>query len=139
MERGFSITDHPADLAIDATGADLREAFAEAARGLTAVVADAAHASVREERTLALAGADLQHLLVQWLSEILYWFDAQRFIGCSFLVDSLTPTALTARVGGEPFDPLRHPPRVDVKAVTYHQIAVRESPAGASVHVVLDI
>jgi SHS2 domain-containing protein len=42
-------------------------------------------------------------------------------------------------VRGEPLDLERHSTRTDVKAVTYHQLSVRETAEGVVVTVFLDI
>jgi SHS2 domain-containing protein len=40
---------------------------------------------------------------------------------------------------GEPLDPRRHALRAEVKAVTYHALAVRRTPAGYTARVILDV
>lgn len=139
MTRGFTILDHPSDLGIRASGGTLSEAFEEAAKGMMSVVVDPETVEAREERSLSLEAGDPSHLLVKWLAEILYLYDGRQFVCRVFEIGSMTGASLKATVRGEDLDPQRHRTRIDVKAVTYHQIAVREESGGAVVTVFLDI
>jgi SHS2 domain-containing protein len=139
MTHSFVILDHPADLGIEATGRSLSEAFENAAAGLMSVILDPETVAACETRTIALDGADREQLLVKWLSEILYLYDGERFAAVEFSVADLGDTSLKADIRGEPFVPGRHVSRMDVKAVTYHQLSVEGGPAGGRVRVFLDI
>ncbi|MCK5572103.1 MAG: archease [Bacteroidetes bacterium] len=130
MKHSFVILDHPADLGIEATGRSLSEAFENAAAGLMSVILDPETVAASESRTIALDGTDREHLLVKWLSEILYLYDGERFAATEFSVMDLGGTSLKATIRGEPFVPGRHISRMDVKAVTYHQLSVEEEPGG---------
>ena len=136
---GFRILEHPADLGIEASGPSLAEAFAQAASGLISIILDPTGVREAESRTVCLEAADLEQLLVRWLSEILYLYDAQRFVACAFVVEEISAHTFTAVVLGERFDPARHPTRLDVKAVTYHQVNVTQANEGVTVRVYLDI
>jgi len=139
MTHSFVILDHPADLGIEATGRSLSEAFENAAAGLMSVILDPGTVSASESRRIALDGTDREQLLVKWLNEILYLYDGERFAATQFSVTDLGNTSLKATIRGEPFVPGRHISRMDVKAVTYHQLWVEGGPAGGRVRVFLDI
>lgn len=137
--KGYKILDHPADLGIEAFGKDLKEAFEEAALALMSVILDPSTIEDRESRDIYLSATDYERLLVKWLTEVLYLYDGQGFAGGRFEVTDLQPKELKATILGEKFDVKKHNPRVDVKAVTYHQIAVTDDGGGAKVRVFLDI
>jgi len=139
MNQPFIILEHPADLGIEANGSSLSNAFENAAAGLMSIILDLESVAEKEERTVHLEGADLDQLLVKWLSEILYLYDGQGFVGRKFLVHGLSDTRLVALVRGEMFSPAKHTTRLDVKAVTYHQLLIEQRPGGARVRVYLDI
>ncbi len=139
MKPGYTIVDHPSDIGIRAHGATAEEAFEEAGHALISIIADPASVRRGESHPIELAGSDREHLLVLWLSEILYWYDGRGFIAGRCAVERIEGGVLRGRIEGEPFDAARHHPRLDVKAVTYHQIAVRESGDGVTLHVTLDI
>jgi len=136
---GFIILDHPADLGIEAYGRTLAESFEQAALGLISVILDPATVRQVEARKVELNGTDTEQLLVKWLAEILYLYDGQRFVSVNFSIASISPNHLCANVGGETFCEERHLTRLDVKAITYHQLSVRQDKEGSRVKVFLDI
>lgn len=139
MQKGFTILDHPADLGIEARGATLAEAFEQAAVGLMSVILELTSIENRTSRTIELSATDYEHLLVKWLTEVLYLYDGKDFVGKDFRISKLTPTHLKAMTYGENLDQNKHVMKLDVKAITYHQLSVRENKEDALVRVYLDI
>lgn len=138
MAQGFRILEHTADVGVAACGEDLREAFANAARGLTNVIADLEAVQEREERRVQVSAPDLEGLLVAWLGELIYLFDVEHLLFRRFQITELTDTSLTARCFGEQADPARHRVKMGVKAATYHQLQVVSGPP-SRIQVYLDI
>jgi SHS2 domain-containing protein len=87
---------------------------------------------------LHVAGSDLEYLLVDWLDGLLYLFESKRFLACEFET-IFDDTGLAATVRGETCDPARHQLAHEVKAVTYHGLAVEQSPDGWRAEVIVDI
>jgi SHS2 domain-containing protein len=135
----FVILEHPADLGIEAFGRSIAEAFQNAALGLMSIILDTSTVAETEERAISLRGTDYDQLLVKWLSEILYLYDGQGFAGKRFAIRVLESQELEALVWGETYSPSKHPARLDVKAVTYHQLLIEQQSEGARVRVYLDI
>lgn len=138
----FELREHTADLALEIQGRDLGELFAEAMRGLTDCLTDVEEIEPVEERWVDLTAADLEQLLVEWLGEAVYLFDAEDLALCEATVEIVEESEgwrLAASVRGETFDPARHEVRVPVKGVTYHRLEVRRDEAGWVAGVVLDI
>jgi SHS2 domain-containing protein len=139
MKAGFRILEHPADVGIEATGASLKEAFEQAALGLLSMITDIDSVDTSEERYIQLKGSDIQNLLVKWLSEILYLYDGENFLVGEVEIESISPTRLEAIVRGESVNEARHPMKIDIKAITYHQLKVLEKNDGCVVRVFFDI
>jgi len=139
QQPGHTILEHPSDIGIEATGATLAEAFEQAASGMMEIILDTAFVQSVQSRTINLHADDYEQLLVKWLTEILYLYDGQQFVSGSFQITILKNTMLTATIRGEVFHPDRHRTRLDVKAVTYHQMTIEEHLPGARVRVFLDI
>lgn len=135
----FRILDHPADLGIEARGSTLAKAFENAASCLVSIILDPATVEKHEERSLHLTASDPEQLLVKWLEEILYLYDGAQFVVREAEVLQLSPGELKGVVRGERFSIGKHVTRLDVKAITYHQLSIRETPDGAVVTVFLDI
>ena len=133
-----------ADIAFEATGRDLPELLRDAGLAVTAtMVSDVASVEPREERRLEVAGKDPEQLLHRFLSEVVYYKDAELLLFSAFDVEVRHEPGgrFEARVvaRGEKLDATRHEQVVDVKAVTWHRFAVEGVPAGWRAFVVLDI
>ena len=122
--------EHTADLGLRVRAATLDELFADAARGLFAMIVTNLD-SVRpaEERTYDLAGAELDFLLFDWLTELLYTCESERLLLAEFHV-RVDDGGLHATCRGEPVDAARHQLEHEVKAVTYHGLKVQRTETG---------
>jgi len=121
--RPFELLEHPADIGFRAFGADLPELFANAAMALLAIAGDPAAAEPRHTYRLAVESGDRESLMVDWLNEVLYWWDGRRIAFREFEV-ALRDCAIEAVGRGEPREGEQHRARLIVKAVTYHQLKV---------------
>src|SRR5262249_49127369 len=118
---------------------DLDALFAEAAACLfSAIVEYPPGVRPEIEQTIELAGTDHVYLLFDWLRELLYRFDAGHMVYRDFMV-KVRPDGLTATVRGEMLDPARHELSHEVKAITYHELKVEQTPDGWLAEVIVDI
>ncbi len=135
----YEIFEHTADLGIRARGADLPELFADAARGLFSIlVANLDAVRPAKERRFQLFGDNLEELLHDWLTELLYTFSVRRMAFVRFNVD-VSPRGLSARARGEPINPDRHKIDAEVKAVTWHALKVEQDADGWIAEVIVDV
>lgn len=135
----FEILEHPADIGFRAHGASLEELFANCALALVSIASEVETVAPRSEFPLAAAGSDYESLLVNWLSEVLFWFDGRRIAFREFRITHLDPEKVEGIGRGEPRDPWRHTGRLMVKAVTYHQLKIAPAAGGWCAEVYLDI
>jgi len=135
----FRILEHTADIGFEAFGATRQDVFLNAARALMYLMVDLEAISPREGKPLSAEASDLPSLLVNWLSEILYLFDAEGWLFRDFEFDALTERSLTAMARGEKFDRRKHEVKLLVKAVTYHQLDLMETAEGWRAQVYVDI
>jgi SHS2 domain-containing protein len=135
----FEILEHPADIGFRAWGASPAELFQNAASAMIAIAVETDSIEPRGELPVELNAEGYESLMVDWLSEVLYLFDASRFAARRFLVDEISPKGLRARVLGEPRDPQQHPWKLIVKAVTYHELKVVEKNGRWKAEVYLDV
>lgn len=135
----FELLEHPADIGFRAFGATAAELFANAAAAMLSIAAVLDAVEPVEEYRIEAEGTDYESLLVNWLSEVLYWYDGKRIAMGAFRVSRIDPTSISASAFGEPRDPDRHPARLVVKAVTWHQLKVEQRDGGWVAEVYLDI
>jgi protein archease len=135
----FEILEHTADIGFRAQGATLAEVFETAAEALASIALELETVAERSEYPLHAMGSDCESLLVNWLSEVLYWMDGKQLALRRFRVDAITMTDVSGAALGEPRDSERHPARLIVKGVTYHQLRVVQKADGWCAEVYLDI
>lgn len=131
--------EHEADVGLIIRGRDGPELFAEAGLAFFELVCELD--AVKEHVSYPLAGeADgVEPLLVDWLNDLVYLFQARGVVCRRFEFPSWSQTAYEAEAFGEPVDPARHSPRDLVKAATYHGLSVRSQKNGLEARVILDV
>jgi len=151
--RPFKFLDHPADVGFVARGKTLEKVFEAAALALCDYGWDLARVRARQKLDITAHAATLEDLLFIWLSEILYEIDAAQWVFKEFEVKRVAqPGAGNGKnpdlrllweiqgvARGEKFSKKQHRPRTYIKAVTYHQLAVKQTPDGWSATVYLDV
>jgi len=138
-ERPYEELDHGGDIGLRVCGRSLRELFENAASGMIELMLDPAGVAPREAREIEAEGDDAESLLVAWLSEILYAFDAEGFAPARAEVTSLDASRARGRLWGEDFEGSRHEVRNVIKAVTWHNLEVQRSGDDHQVIIVFDV
>ncbi len=138
MEKDFEIVDHTADVGIIAYGADISQAFANAARALFSLITELDDVAEVLYRDIKLTAPDEESLLVEWLNELIYLFDVENIIFNRFDITQLNNRQLKARSYGEKVDSSKHKLKTGVKAATYHMLKV-DKGNGCKVQVLFDI
>ncbi len=130
---GYEFFSHTADLGIRVRAATLEDLFAEAGKGLfAAIVARLESIEPKDKRLVRLETARLDDLLYDWLSHLLYLFDAYRVVFSDFGVRICRSQgfALEGVAMGEPLNLQKHELRFEVKAITYHRLRVEQTGDG---------
>ena len=135
----FEVFEHTADVGIVAHGTGLPALFANAAQGMFSLMADLSGVEEREQRSIEVEARDREGLLVSWLTELLYYLDAEEMLFRRFEIDELSETKLRGRAFGERIDRDRHDLRLGVKAVTRHMLEIAPEDGGYRATVLLDI
>ncbi len=123
---GFELIDHTADVGVVATGRDLKEVFANAARGMFSIIAELEGIEERVSREVEVTSDDLESLLIEWLNELLFIFDVEHILFGRFEILELEDRRLRARVHGEKVDLRRHELKTGIKAATYHMLKIEK-------------
>ena len=131
---GYQEIDHTADWALTVWAPDLPGLVEQAARGMFTLSGVVLAPSPRVVRTLSLTGFDPEHLLVTFLSEILF-IGEEEGLGFDEFHLTLTELSLSATLSGAPIASQQK----EIKAVTYHDLQVRSTPRGLEVTIVFDV
>lgn len=138
----FEYLEHTADAKFRAYGRTIEEAFENAALAMFNVMIATDHVRELVSKKIEVTSADLDGLLVDWLSELLYLFDAEQVVFGKFAVERIKEDSgeysLSGAASGEPIDLARHEFDTEVKAVTYNELKIEETAHGWAVQVVVD-
>ena len=143
QQKQYEYLEHTADIKFLAYGNTLEEVFENAALAMFNVMIDTGKVSGETAREISLKSPDLEYLLVDWLSELLYLFEVDEIVFRKFQVkeirDEGNEYSITARASGEKFYPESHPFETEIKAVTYNQLEIEKTADGWKAQVVVDI
>ena len=135
----YEFFDHTADLGLRIVSPDLDGLFRDAALGFFSVVVEpSCLGGGTRELEIRLSADRLDHLLIDWLNELLFLFDTRRLLLDSIRV-SVRGTQLTATACSRPTDQERDRMLHEVKAITYHGLRVERTSDGWLAEVILDI
>ena len=135
----FRLLEHTADMGLAATGADPVDLFLAAARGLRAMLLGRRVPSPERWEPVKVTGDGREELLVNYLGEILIRLEVGAFLATAFEIEELSATVLRGRFGGCDFDPRRHALEREIKAITWHQLAVTESDGSWRARLYVDL
>lgn len=137
MMSPYREVEHTADWALQVWAPTREALFVEAAKGMYAL-AGATPSDARAGplvRLIELSGGDYEALLVAWLQELLYDLEAEGNVYTEFRIQTLTPTHLQAEVIGASIGQVTKA----IKAVTYHNLDIRDMAEGFEVAIVFDV
>jgi SHS2 domain-containing protein len=139
--KKYEVIDHTADVGIRAFGKDMNNAFENAALGMFSIITDLDKVHAVGEFSIKSEALDIEQLLVDWLSELLYLHAAFSVIFSRFTVNiqnkggkwQIEGTAI-----GEELNLEKHPYYTEIKAVTHHILKVEDADV-CRVQVLFDI
>jgi SHS2 domain-containing protein len=135
----FEYLDHPADIGFRAWGNTVEELFANCAHALQSLILDPEQITGLDTCVLEASGADQESLLVNWLNEVLFYIDTRRLAFSAFQIRFTSPFAIECKAQGEMRDTAKHPVRLFVKAVTYHQLRISNDREQLQAEVYVDV
>jgi SHS2 domain-containing protein len=139
--KKFEVFEHTADVGIRAKGKDVNEAFESAAEGMFSIITDLEKIQPVGEFKIQLKAQDLEQLLVDWLTELLYLHSISQVMFSQFALNIRKEGDLWLLGGyakGESFDSQKHPYHTEIKAVTHHILQVNLNEI-CNVQVLFDI
>ncbi len=135
----YKSIDHTADFGIQVTAETKKKLFTTAALAVFDLIADLD--KNRETQTLFLdvSGNDWPDLMVNWLREMLYLWNGEEKLVTAVTINKLSEYEINAHVLWHPFDPNTDKIKTEIKAVTYHQIAVTRKSHVWDARIIFDI
>ena len=134
MSSGYQEQPHTADWALTVWAPTLIDLLQQAARGMYALMHARLQNELRETYRFEIAAPDRETLLVMFLTELLY-FTQRDEVGFDRFDLTQEGERLIAEVEGAPLESIAK----EIKAVTYHNLVVRETERGLEATIVFDV
>ena len=131
----FEELSHTADWSIRVWADDLLGLLTESARGMYILAHAEAGEGPRAKRELSLEAYDAESLLVVFLEELLYLSESEKMLFNEF--EGLQVEGL--RLSGIMEGGVLCSQEKEIKAVTFHNLEIRESERGLEVEIVFDV
>jgi SHS2 domain-containing protein len=131
---GFPEVPHTADWAIRVWAPDQAALFVTAAQAMNSMAGIIPDDQQKVERTFEVSGQDAESLLVSFLSELVYLYENERLVFSEFDIQ-ITGDHMTAKMTGHPILSINKV----IKAVTYHNLQIQNTPWGLVVEIVFDV
>ena len=153
----YRILNHTADIGIIVSGKSKKELFAQAAAAMLDLIiarkskmvsfppeigggrAKEIAGDYPQLRTIMTEGNDQEDLLINFLREVLYLFNGERWVTSICRPIELTSRRIVAELQGEPYDPQKHQVKTEIKAVTYHGLSISKTVKGRKAEVIFDV
>lgn len=133
---GFEEIDHTADVAFRLWAPDYESLLVQAAWAAAQVMSgDIYRGPFQLQKQLVLEAFDRESLLVEWLSELTYFAEADREVFYEFEFERVSDRRLIAVAGGKRVKTLK----TVIKAITYHNLKIVKTDRGLETTIVFDV
>ena len=133
----FEFLEHTADVGILVRGETLEEFFAEAARGMFAILCESTPEGEAIVHEINLNANDIESLLVNFLSELLFLFESKSFVPREFQFHHIDEGSLDVvcigAIAPKPFY------GTEIKGITHHMLEVESTPNGLEARIYFDL
>jgi SHS2 domain-containing protein len=130
--------EHTGDLGIEITAPARSQLFRRAALALADLLVEPSNVTAAQDRTIEICASEDIELMHDLLTELLQLYAADNFIWRDATVEEKR-SGLQVVLQGESFDPKRHRPRGEIKAVTYHQMTVEKTLDEWRARIIFDV
>jgi SHS2 domain-containing protein len=121
----YRVIEHTADIGLEVEATSRTEIFVRSAQAMFDLMLGLNSVGRSLSRRVEVRAEGMEELLVAWLNELLYVYAVDRVVFSDFSQARLESESFSAVGWGESFDPEKHQVRLEIKAATYHQLAVR--------------
>lgn len=139
MQPSYEFFDHTADMGIRVRAATLPGLLMPAAEGLYAAIGELVAHGEESPAQFEFQGDDPSGLLRDFLTELLILFEHDKRRLVALVTAEFTESQLTVTAKTAPVDLERSAFHREVKAITYHELSIREIPGGYEVTFIVDI
>lgn len=134
-----NIINHTADVGLIIYGSNMKQLFSNAAHSLVGLIVEPELISAKKERYVSVYAENYESLLIEWLNELIYLFDAEHILFGKFKIIHLSSGQLIAVCYGETVNRFKDSIKREVKAATYHMLKIDKRKRGYRAQVIFDL
>ena len=125
--KKFEYFEATADIGLRAYGKDMNETFENAGLAIFNIISDTSNIDPSNEIEFEVASEDDVSLLYDYLEELLFYHETEFMLFSQFQVEIDEDFHLKARIKGEEINWDRHERKTEIKAITFHKMAVNKT------------
>lgn len=125
--KNYEYFEATADIGFNAYGNDLNEAFENASLAMFNVITDTSDVEAKKEISFEISSEDEVALLYDYLEELLFHHEVDFMLFSEFHIEIDENLHLKATVKGEEINWDKHERKTEIKAITFHKMAVEIS------------
>ena len=136
----FEVLEHTADIGLRAWGKTREALFENCALGLAEILDRSGNGEVAEGTgrvAVELHATDIEALLVEWMNEVLFALEGEEACLHGSRITEITEAELRAQIELSACAGI--PEATELKAATYHQLSILETPRGWEATVYFDV
>lgn len=139
----FRFIEHTADIAVEITEDSLEKLFVTSANAWLTSLVEISNPWLESSKKFIFTANTLEELLVEFLSELNFQLYTRKWIFISVKEIKLQQSAagyqLEVEVFGQSFNENNHKLKIEIKAVTYHQMKIEKKNNNFFTKIVFDI
>ena len=139
MSSFYTQIPHTSDIGIVVYASSISELYINSARALFDLILGLENINSNFQKGIEIQGLDESDLLIRWLNDLIYLFSVKRFLFREFEIMSLSPRRLLARSQGEVWNSKEHKIKREIKAATYHNVAIQKKGSFYETTIIFDI
>lgn len=144
MSERFEVIEDKAtaDICLRIKGKDIEELFENAAYALFSVISDIDQIDAKETKEIELSANNRNALLVDYLNELIYHWDAKKMLYNGFnceINESEKEIRLISDNLGEKYNHQTHDLYTEVKAATYYGLDIKNTKQHLTCEITLDV
>jgi len=139
---GFRYLDHMTDVIVEAYGNTLEDAFANSARGLVNTMFEVSEVIPDMEVDIYAEGHDLKSLLYNWLEKVMLIMLVDNIVvsDSKVIISKCNGIySINAVAKGEHIDLEKHRYKIEIKAITYHEMEIKQDCKDVTIRFLLDL
>ena len=125
--KKFEYFEATADIGLKAYGNDMEEAFENAGMAIFNIISDTSGITPERKIEFEVTSEDDVSLLYDFLEELLFYHETEFMLFSQFDVKIDENFHLKAKIMGEEIDWERHERKTEIKAITFHKMAVKKT------------